>query len=266
MRKISLRSCILICIASVAMLAGCASNPQAGAGGEPSPGVDRTDAQRRANIRLQLAVGYYQQHQMETALDEITRALQAEPNFADAYSVRALIYMDMGENRLAEDNFLTALKLSPHNPDFSNNYGWFLCQNGRVRESIPYFEAAFNNRTYDSPAKALDNAGVCSLKLKDKAAAQRYFMRAFQRDPANPVTNAHLAQTYYDQQDYERARFYIDRVMKANALSADVLWLATKIEHKLGNRASEASLGAQLRRRYPESAQSAAYDRGAFDE
>jgi type IV pilus assembly protein PilF len=249
------------------MLAGCASNsPSASQSGSSTSSSDQTDNQKRAGIRLQLAVGYYQQHQMEVALDEIKRALEAAPNFADAYSMRGLIYMDMGENTLAENDFLAALKLSPGNPDFSNNYGWFLCQTGRERQSISYFEAAFNNHTYESPAKAFNNAGACSLRLKDKAAAQRYFLQAFQHDPANAKTNYNLAALYYDQRDYERAHFYISRVIKIDVMTADVLWLAVKIEHKRGDKAGEESFATQLRRRYPASAEAAAYERGAFDE
>jgi type IV pilus assembly protein PilF len=266
MMKMSCRSWFLVCVASALMLAGCASNTPNPDQGNLSTSSDRTDNQKRARIRLQLAVGYYQQHQMEVALDEIKRALQAEPDFADAYSMRGLIYMDMGENNLAESDFRAALKLSPGNPDFSNNYGWLLCQTGRERQSISYFETAFNNRTYESPAKAYNNAGICSLRLKDKAAALRYFSDAFQHDPANAKTNYNLAQLYYGRGDYERAHFYISRVIKADVMPADVLWLATKIAHKKGDRAAEESFVTQLRRRYPASAEYAAYERGAFDE
>jgi len=250
----------------VCLIAGCASGPGAVVPDEPPASADQTDSQRRARIRLQLAVGYYEQRQMNVALDEIRQALAADPNFADAYSMRALIYMDMGENKLAEENFLQSIRLSPNTPDFNNNYGWFLCQNGREKESINYFEAALKSRAYQSPAKALHNAGICSLKLKNRAAAERYLSQAFQYDPANPSTNTNLARIYFDQADYERARFYISRVVKADVLTADVLWLAIKIERKLGDRAAETSLATQLRRRHGGSAEFAAYQRGAFDE
>lgn len=255
-----------LAVMSVVILAGCGSNPATGRQGELPTISDQTDAQKRANIRLQLAIGYYEQRQLPVALDEIKQALQAYPDFADAYSMRGLIYMDMGEIRLAEENFQQALKLAPNNPDFNNNYGWFLCQNGRERESISYFDAAVKSRAYQSPAKALNNAGVCSLKIKDRNGAERYFSQAFQHDPSNASTNVNLARLYFDQRDFARARFYIGRVMKADVMTADVLWLAIRIEHQLGDRAAESSLAAQLRRRHAESPEYAAYQRGAFDE
>jgi type IV pilus assembly protein PilF len=254
-----------LCV-SAALLVGCASNPGAGQSRETPSSADQTEGQRRARIRLQLAVGYYEQRQSAVALDEIKQAIAADPNFAEAYSMRALIYMDMGENQLAEENFLQAIKLAPNTPDFSNNYGWFLCQTGREKQSIDYFETALKNRAYQSPAKALNNAGTCSLKIKDKGAAERYLSQAFQYDPGNSSTNMNLARIYFDRRDYDRARFFIGRVMKADVMTADVLWLAIKIERMLGDRAAETSLATQLRRRHGGSAEFAAYQRGAFDE
>lgn len=263
-RMPGLRRCAAV-IALTVLMAACGTNPAVGKGDLPTIS-DQTDNQKRANIRLQLAIGYYEQRQLPVALDEIKQALQANPDFADAYSMRGLIYMDMGENRLAEENFLQALRLAPNNPDFNNNYGWFLCQSGHERQSIAYFETAFKNRGYQSPAKALNNAGVCSMKIADRAAAEKYFSQAFQHDPSNPSTNANLAKIYFEQRDFERARFYIQRVMKADVMTADVLWLAIRIEHRLGDRAAESSLANQLRRRHPDSSEFAAYQRGAFDE
>lgn len=266
MKRKTLQTWHAVGVILLILLTGCGSNPVAGGQSDLPTSSDQTESQKRARIRLQLAIGYYEQRQMSVALDEIKQALLADPNLADAYSVRALIYMDMGENKLAEDNFLQALRLAPNTPDFSNNYGWFLCQTGRERQSIQYFEAAFKNRAYHSPEKALNNAGICSLRLKDKAAAEKYFSQAFQFDPGNPSTNANLSKVYFDQGDYERARFYIGRVMKADVMTADVLWLAIKIERKLGDRAAESGLVAQLKRRHPNSQEFAAYQRGAFNE
>lgn len=248
------------------LTAGCAGTQQAGAERELATSSDQTDNQKRARIRLQLAVSYYQQQQLPVALDEIKQALQADPDFAEAYSMRALIYMDMGETRLADDNFQQALRLAPQNPDFNNNYGWFLCQNGQPEQSIGYFETALKSRAYQSPAKALNNAGVCSLRLKKSAEAERYFNEAFRQDPGSASTSINLAKLHFERGDYEKARFYISRVMRSDALSADVLWQAIKIERKLGDRSAELSLVTQLSRRFPNSAEFAAYQRGAFDE
>ena len=268
----SLAAC---CLAG--FLAACAGGPGGSAGfssggsgkAELATSSDQTADQKRAAIRLQLASGYYQQGQLEVALDEVKRAILAEPGNAEAYGVRALIYMDMGEPGLAEDNFKRALALAPQNADLSNNYGSFLCQNGRAAQSLAYFDAALNNRTYQSPAKAFNNAGACSLKIRDNAGAERYLLQALKLTPDLPVTNANLARVYYERGDYVQAGFFIARLgrtAKMDSLTADVLWLAIKVQHKLADAGPEAGWVTQLRRHHAGSPEYAAYQRGAYDE
>ena len=256
------------CVAG--LLAACAGAGTGASGkAELATSSDQTANQKRAAIRLQLASGYYEQGQLDVALDEIKKALQAEPGNAEAYGVRALIYMDMGEAALAEDNFKRALSLAPQNGDLSNNYGSFLCQNGRAAQSIAYFDAALNNRAYQSPAKAYNNAGACSLKIGDNAGAERYLLQALNLTPELPATNANLARVYYERRNYERAGFFIARLgktAKMESLTADVLWLAIKVQHKLADAGTEAGWVTQLRRHYSGSPEYAAYQRGAYDE
>ena len=261
-----LKSIVMNVCAVVFVMTGCASTELGGGQRELQTSSDQSENQRRAQIRMQLAIGYYQQGQFSVALDEIKQALQIDPDYSDAYSVRALIYMDMGETALARDNFQRAMKLAPNNPDLSNNYGWFLCQNGQEKQSIAYFEAALKSRAYQSPVKALNNAGACSLKLKELVAAERYLTEAFRQEPANLDTNANLAKLHFARGDYQQARSYISRATKADPVSADVLWTAIKVERKLDNRPAENSFAIQLRRRHPNSPELAAYLRGAFDE
>ena len=256
----------------IGALAGCASpRAERGASGQAElvTESDQTSAQRKVEIRMQLAVGYFEQRQYTFALDQVKLALVADPNHADAYGMRGLIYQQMGEQGLAEDNFVRGRKLAPDNPDLANNYGSFLCQAGRVAEALPLFDAALGNRAYRSPATAANNAGSCALKIKDYASAERYLLQALQLTPDLPATNANLARVYFEKRDYVRANFFITRlnkVAKMESLTADVLWLAIKVQHKLGDTGAESGWATQLRRHHPGSTEYAAYQRGAFDE
>ena len=113
------------------------------------------------------------------------------------------------------------------------------------------------------------NAGNCSLKLKNVDAAERYLLDALRYDPDLPATSAGLARGYFERRDYPRAGFFLTRLTetaKLDTLSADVLWLAIRVKHMLADRAMEASLAAQLRKRFPGSPEYAAFERGAFSE
>ncbi|MES2129485.1 MAG: type IV pilus biogenesis/stability protein PilW [Pseudomonadota bacterium] len=250
-------------------LAGCAGAPSAGSNKELKTASDETAIQKRASIRLQLAIGYYEDGKYEVALDEVKLALAADPSFADAYGVRALIYTKMGQIALAEDNYQRAMRLAPGNPDLANNYGSFLCQVGKGEEGMKYFETALKDRSYKSPVRALLNAGSCSIKLKHFLAAERYLLDALRIEPDLPTTNANLARVYYERRDYTRAQFYLNRltaVAKLDTLDAEVLWLGARIEHKMGDKTKESAMVVLLRRHHPASPEFAAYQRGAFDE
>ncbi|HEY2190202.1 MAG TPA: type IV pilus biogenesis/stability protein PilW, partial [Caldimonas sp.] len=91
--------------------------------------------------------------------------------------------------------------------------------------------------------------------------------RAYELDPSSPFTATNLAEVLYRRGDYERARFYIRRVNSQPSVSnAQTLWLAARIENKLGNRTGATDFGVQLRNRFPDSREAALFSRGAFDE
>ena len=255
----------------VAALGGCAGGGAAGGSvQELKTASDQTAAEKRSQIRLQLAVDYYQAGRYEIALDEVKQAIAANPDYADAYGFRALVYVAMGENALADENYRKALRLAPRNPELSNNYGLFLCDaGGRPADAMGYFETALNDRHYASPAKALVNAGNCSLKMKKTDAAERYLLEALRQDPGLPAVSAGLARVYFERRDYQRAGFFINRLTEGPALdtlSPGDLWLAVRVRHMLGERDAEASLAAQLRKRFPGAPETLAFERGAFNE
>lgn len=262
---------VLAVACMLTVLAGCSStSPMGGSTRELKTASDQTAAEKRAAIRMQLAIGYYQDAKYTIALDEIKQAIAIDPELADAYGVRALIYTAMNETTLADENYQRALRLAPRNPDLANNYGSFLCASGgKPAQAMTYFDSALKNPVYATPVSALVNAGNCSLKTKQYALAERYLTDALRYDPDLAQANTGLARAFYERRDYQRAGFFINRLTtssKLESLSAETLWLAIRVARKLGDRTLEASLTGQLQRRFPGSTEYAALQRGAFDE
>jgi type IV pilus assembly protein PilF len=227
---------------------------------------EESDTRKRARIRLELAAGYYQQRNYTIALDELGQALRADPDYAAAYTMLGMVYDKVGDRARAEESFQRALRLTPDDADLNNTYGWFLCQNGHEREAIDYFLRALQDPLYRTPAKPLHNAGICSLKSGDEAAAERYLLRAFQVDPSNPVAMFNLGEIYLRRGELERARFYAQRLVTTFDPSAQTLWLALKIERGLGDRDAIASLSTHLRRRFPASPEADLLSAGKYSD
>jgi type IV pilus assembly protein PilF len=232
----------------------------------PTTASDQTDNDRRARVRLELASAYFGRGQTETALDEVKQALVANPNYGEAYNLRGLIYASMGDLRLAEESFQRALQLNGRDADTMHNYGWFLCQQRRFPEAQVQFEQALAQPQYRLGARTLLTEGVCQARAGQLPEAERTLLRSYEQDPSNPTTALNLAEVLYRRGEYERARFYIRRVNRPQEANAQTLWLAARIEHKLDNRTELQNLGNELRQRFPQAAETLAFERGRFDE
>lgn len=259
-------------LAALAGLSGCASTAGQDEGiafdarSVVPRAEDDSEERRRARIRLELAAGYYQQQNYSVALDELRQALEVDPNYAAAYGMLGLVYMELREDALAEQSFRKALSLMPASAELNNNYGWFLCRRDRQLEALPYFEKAASDPLYQTPARPLYNAGICMRQAGADDQALAYLQRAFQIDPGNAVTLYNLAGLYLDRRDGARARFYSQRLMSGYRPTAEVLWQATRIAHLQGDSVEFESLASQLRRNFPASAETGLLDRGAFDD
>lgn len=241
--KASARLPILFSLFVLLVLAGCASS-----------GINPERAHNIAKVHTELAGSYFEREQYAIALQEVGVALQADPTFAPAYNVRGLVRMALREDEQAEEDFKYSLKLEPGNSEAHNNYGWFLCQRGRVHESIPKFVEALKNPLYATPEVANANAGMCARKMGDMKAADDFLQRALILRPGMPEAMYGLAEVNFARMEYAAAKSYFMRFQQSRQdLNAEQLWLAVRIERKMHDRNSEASYALQLSKRYPES-------------
>lgn len=246
----------------VLLLAGCAAPPPQ----DIRTASDMTDADRRAKLRLELASGYFARGQPTTALDEVKQALQARPDLPEGYNLRGLIYASLGEQKLAEESFQRALQLDPRSGDTLHNYGWFLCQFQRWDEASARFDQAVAIPQYRDVPRTLQAKGLCEARAGRLRESERTLTRSYEMDPANPGTAFNLGDVLFRLGEFERARFYLRRVnAEAANANAQTLWLAARIEHRLGNGVGARALGEQLRKRFPQSPEALQFDKGQFD-
>lgn len=211
---------------------------------------EKSDARTRAKAHTDLAAGYYQLGNMGVALEELKTAIRVDSDYAQAYDVQGLVFMALRENSKAEDSFDRAMRLAPDDPGILHNYGWFLCQTGREKESISRFMKAIAQPLYQTPARSYAAAGQCSFKMKNDKDAAEFFNRALRLDPNNVVALAAFADMDYRLGRLQEARALIGRYNQLVPPSAASLWLALRIERRIGNRSAEASYAAQLRQRF----------------
>lgn len=279
-RSLPVARALAVVAAACWLLGGCVSSTTTTSGNvttTPAPRTsdgkdivtasDKTDQDRRADTRMDLARAYFGNQQYTTALDEVKQALQVRPDRADAYSLRGLIYGALGEVALADESFRRAIQLAPGDGDTLHNYGWVLCQERRYADADVQFNAAMQLPNYRGGSRTLLAQGVCQARGGDLTAAERTLSHAYELDPANPTTAVNLAEVLFRRAQFERALFYIRRVnARDEYISAQSLWLAARIEKKLNDESGVTLLGRQLRERFPQAPETAAFEKGRFDE
>jgi len=227
---------------------------------------DEPASKKRARIRLELATGYFDKGQTAVALDEVKLSIAADPGLFEAYNLRGLIYMRLNDVSLAEGSFQRALAINSRAATVYHNYGWLLCHNGRMLEASQLFDKALANPTYGDRAKTFMAMGLCYLKNGDPANAEASLLRAYELDAGNPVIGYNLALVLFQRGEFVRSQFHVRRLNNSSLANAETLWLGIKVEHRVENREAMMQLVGQLKKRYPESRELAAYERGAFDE
>lgn len=266
-------------VVAMLIVAGCATtrpptdtNPLQPA---PPPGTtrdrvtasDESEATKRARVRLELATAYFARKQYTTALDELKLALAADPNIPGGYNLRGLIYASLGDEQLADESFRHALQMNPQDADTLQNYGWYQCQRRQYAQAEGLFARALAVPQYRDSPRTLLTQGICQARAGQWELAEKTLARSYELDPSNPSTAVNLTEVLYRRSDFERARFYIRRVNgNPDIANAQTLWLAAKIEHKLGNAQGKREFGMQLQNRFPTSREAAAFEGGRFDE
>jgi type IV pilus assembly protein PilF len=268
-KKMPVYGRLLLCLVVLNFAVACA-NPSDGSSpssrADLATASDETDMQKRAKIRLELAVGYLEQGQTNVALDEVKLAIAADPSSADAFSLRGLIYMRLNDFGLARDSFNKGIQLNPRDGNILHNLGWLTCQESRYAEAALHFDKALSSPSYAGQAKTYLAKGICLLRSGDTRQAENSFLRSFELDAGNPIATFNLAKLLYLRNDLVRSQFYIRRLNNSDYVNAESLWLATKVEKKLGNTQGVIQLSDRLRKQFPTSREFGLFERSSFDE
>lgn len=251
------------------LLAGCATTGgSVGGGGTSEQAVSQqtstTDARTRSKIHTELGSLYLQSGRFGVAQEEAKIAIGADPTYAPAFNLMALVHMTLREDGAAEAQFRKALSLAPSDPEINNNFGWFLCQTDRVKQSVEHFMTAIRNPLYTTPAKAMTALGVCYLKVHDDAAAEDMFLKAVRVD-GNVEATFWIADILYRRGRLFEARRVLGDLHKKMEPNPQSAWLALRVERKIGDREGEARYAAMMRRQFQNSPEYQDFMQGHYE-
>jgi type IV pilus assembly protein PilF len=232
------------------LLGGCQSLP----GPAARPSLARSEeGDSMAVLNTQLGIEYFRQGNFETALMRLERAVQIDRDYGPAHDALGLLYARLGQKEDADRHFRRSVELQPNGSGALNNYGQFLCAQGRTPEGLALFDRAIANPLYANPENAHTNAGLCLLAAGDVPAAAARFEEALKSNPRMPPALLQLCRIHFEQGDHLRARAYLQRYSGVAEPTAEALWLGVRIERALGDRDAEFAYAVSLRNNFPDS-------------
>lgn len=196
--------------------------------------------------RLLLAEHRLRAGKLDEAREHAAAVLEADPRSADAHTVLAVVAGRSGQPQVAGEHYARAAELAPRGATF-NNYGAWLCANGRPAESLAWFDRALADPAYRARAGALANAGDCAARAGQDARAERDLREALALDPDNVVALGAMAAVAYRSGDAFAARAFSQRRLAAGPADARALQLASQIEQKLGDSAAAERYTRRMR-------------------
>lgn len=206
-----------------------------------------------------LALTQLAQHRLQTGeTKEAVRlarlAVKGDPKSATAHMILGLSLDRSGQAAEAGASHRRAAELAPTRGDVLNNYGVWLCGQGRAAESLQWFDRAAAAPGYATPAAARGNAGACALRAGQAERAEPDLRAAIAVDPDNALALEALAQLAYGRGRLMEARAFSQRRLAAAAPSREALQLASQIEQKLGDSDAERRYVQQMLNEFPDPA------------
>jgi type IV pilus assembly protein PilF len=229
------------------ILSACSSTPSA----QEQSEIEQTRKVVATNVRL--ATIYLQRNQLSFAKEKAETALKADPKSSDANNMMAILSWRLKEYDKADKYFRKAIWLQPNNSSALNNYGAFLCDRGKIDQSLQYFDRAVENPLYGSRSQALTNAGRCLVKKPDAKKAEAYFRRALKFNRNESEALLQLAKLSYQSNRLLTARGFMQRYLGTGRKTAESLYLALRIENAMGNKQEAIDYARELQQKFPTS-------------
>jgi Tfp pilus assembly protein PilF len=235
----------------------------------------------QSNLQYQLAVGYFRDRHVEAAVEELEKALKADPDNADAYNMLGIIALRQGHDfvmqmesaaclkgqdaevvredavrkfRDAEESLRKAVGLRTDFSDAWNNlsvvglllHDWDL--------AISAAKSALKDATYSQPEAARANLGWAYYQKKELLPAWKELHEAVARAPSYCVARYRLAKVYFERSELDSAAEEVDAVVANKLCPIQEAYLLGGLLHERRKERDEArSLFARCSQLAPKS-------------
>jgi type IV pilus assembly protein PilF len=227
----------------VLAVAACSSNNN----GRSNYKSEESESEKAASLNKQLGTVYLRQGQLALAKEKLERAEKYNPRDPETHSVLALLYEKLEIPAQVDEEYKTAIRLAPKNPQVLNNYAVYLCKTNRADEGVKRFLDAARNPLYRTPELAYSNAGVCLRGAKRYEEASNAFAHALQIRPNFAEAMFQSADLDMERGQIAQGREQLDKYLASYDATADLLLLGVRMARALNDHVGEEKYTRRLR-------------------
>ncbi|WP_083494364.1 type IV pilus biogenesis/stability protein PilW [Colwellia sp. MT41] len=247
----------ILTVVSMSLLSGCVTQSF-----ENNQPIVRNKANRdeMAATRVSLGLGYLRMGNMSQAKFNLDKAKRFSPDLVQVHTAFAHYYETVGESKLAIASFEQALAIQADSADTLNNYGVFLCRQGKVDAAEVQFLKAIAVPSYILVSQSYENLASCYLQINDFEKAEMYFHKAIFHSPNRTKSLLQMVRLQYAMANYQEAKRFLQKFERhTQRFTADSLALAYKLYRQLGQRRTASNYANMLVKMYPQSWESKQY-------
>ncbi len=209
------------------------------------------DADKAEASHVAAGLAYLRNGDKEPAERHFLKALEYNKNSAGANNGLAIVYQMEEQWELAENHFKKALSSDADFSQARNNYGSFLYARERYQDAKEQLLIVSRDTQYEKRHAVLLNLGLVYLKLGEVDKAKTVLRQAVNIYYRLPAAHLELANIYYAERDFPKAKQYYDQFVKMSRQTPRSLWLGIRIARAFGNYDKLSSYEMALKNLYP---------------
>lgn len=168
----------------------------------------------------QRAIAFREKGDLDSAIAEVHKEIEANPRYADAYDFLGTLLAKSGRQEDALEAYQKALSIEPDNPTVINNIGHELDKLGRIDDALHYFQRAVEvNPQLPIARNNLGNA-LLGLGKPDEALVQ--YQEALRLDPADKFAQYNMGNALREMKEYGEAEKRYKAALQIDPRNPDI--------------------------------------------
>ncbi|EWH12346.1 type IV pilus biogenesis/stability protein PilW [Catenovulum agarivorans DS-2] len=242
---------------SAALIAGCVSQKTYVGSDKPVVEKQSTPVEAAKN-RIALGLTYLKKGNAAQAKFNLDKALGFAPDLPEAHYSLAYYYQVVGEIEKADAAYKRVVSLDRKNGDALNNYGAFLCQQGKYQQAKEHFLQAVAIDSYIRVAQTYENLGLClydSGEEKYRDEVEKYLISALGYNARLPKSLSTLVELNLANNNLQAAYGYVKKLELLQQNNPATIYRAYQLAEQLGDHKGASSYARRLFIDFPKSPQ-----------